>query len=127
MRPTLLILALISALTVFVSFAPGAMSWANTELQKRLLMAVHAAKAPVFLLQAENDYNLGPSEVLGPVIRAQGFRNRAKVYPAFGTTHQEGHAGFACWEEGIAIWGPDVLDFLAQAGVPAPTPTAAKR
>src|SRR5436305_7038425 len=110
--------------SAFVSFAPGAMSWANVELRNRLLTAVRAAKAPVFLIQAENDYNLGPSEVLGPVIRAQGFLNRAKVYPAFGTTHQEGHAGFACWEEGIAIWGPDVLDFLAQAGVPAPIPTA---
>ena len=76
--------------SVFVSFAPAAMSWANVELQKRLLTAVRAAKAPVFLLQAENDYNLGPSEVLGPVIRARSFLNRAKVYPAFGTTHQEG-------------------------------------
>lgn|SRR6185436_8477956 len=108
----------------FVSFAPAAMSWANVELQNRLLTAVRAAKAPVFLIQAQNDYNLGPSETLGPAIRAQSFLNRAKVYPAFGTTNPEGHFGFACWEEGIAIWGPDVLEFLAQAGAPPSAPAA---
>jgi carboxymethylenebutenolidase len=110
--------------SAFVSFAPAAMSWANVELQKRLLTAVRSAKAPVFLLQAQNDYDLGPSETLGPVIRAQGVLNRAKIYPAFGTTNPEGHFGFACWEEGIARWGPDVLEFLAQAGVTAPSPAA---
>lgn len=110
--------------SAFVSFAPAAMSWANAELQKRLLTAVHSAKAPVFLIQARNDYNLGPSEVLGPVIRAQGPLNRAKIYPAFGTTHPEGHFGFACWQKGIAIWGPEVLDFLAQAGVTSSPPPA---
>jgi dienelactone hydrolase len=104
--------------SAFIAFGPAAMSWGNAELRNRLLTAVRAAKAPVFLIQAENDYDLGPSEALGPVIRAKGFLNRAKVYPAFGTTHPEGHFGFACWEEGIAIWGPDVLQFLAQAGVP---------
>lgn len=110
----------------FVAFAPGAMSWANLELRQRLLTAVRAAKAPVFLLQAQNDYDLGPSETLGPVIRTQGLLNRAKVYPAFGTTNPEGHFGFACWEEGIARWGPEVLEFLAQAGA-APSPTPASR
>jgi hypothetical protein len=98
------------------------MSWANTELRNRLLMAVRSAKAPVFLIQAQNDYDTGPSEVLGPVLRAQSFLNRAKIYPAFGTTNPEGHFGFACWTEGIAIWGPEVLEFLAQAGVPPSSP-----
>lgn len=106
--------------SAFIAFAPAAMSWGNDELRNRLLTAVRAARAPVFLIQAENDYDLGPSQVLGPVIRAQGPLNRAKIYPAFGTTHPEGHFGFACWEEGIAIWGPDALEFLAQAGVPPP-------
>lgn len=104
----------------FVPFAPAAMSWANTALQKRLTETVDRARAPLFLLQAENDYGLGPSEALGPLIRARGGANRAKVYPAFGTTPQEGHGGFACWEEGIAVWGDDVLHFLAEAGVKAP-------
>jgi hypothetical protein len=72
----------------------------------------------LFLIQAKNDYSIGPSEVLGPIVKEKGGLNRAKLYPAFGTTPQEGHAGFACWEEGIAIWGADVLEFLRAAGMP---------
>ncbi len=104
----------------FISFAPGAMSWANPELRQREIKAVERARAPLFLLQAKNDYNIGPSEVLGPLIRDRGGINRAKLYPPFGTSHPEGHGGFACWEAGIAIWGPDVLDFLNTAGMSRP-------
>jgi carboxymethylenebutenolidase len=96
----------------FVPFAPAAMSWANTELRKRLLEAVLDAKAPLFLIQAQNDYNLGPSEVLGPMIKRKGVPNQARIYPPYGTTPQEGHGGFATKEGGIAIWGPDVLAFF---------------
>lgn len=101
----------------FMPFAPGAMSWANTKLQERELQAVRDAKAPLFLIQAKNDYSTGPSEVLGPAITAKGGISRAKLYPAFGTTPAEGHGGFACSEPGIAIWGPDVIDFLKAAGM----------
>jgi carboxymethylenebutenolidase len=96
----------------FVPFAPAAMSWANTELRKRLLKAVLDAKAPLFLIQAQNDYSLGPSEVLGPIIKRKGPPNQAKIYPPYGTTPQDGHAGFATKEGGIAIWGSDVLAFF---------------
>jgi dienelactone hydrolase len=106
----------------FVPFAPAAMSWANTELQKRMADCARNAKAPVFLIQAKNDYNIGPSEMLGPILGAKGGLNRSKVYPAFGATPQEGHGGFACWEEGIAIWGPDVLAFLKEAGTTSASP-----
>ncbi|HEV2667165.1 MAG TPA: prolyl oligopeptidase family serine peptidase [Blastocatellia bacterium] len=99
-------------LRAFVPFAPAAMSWANTELRKRLLEAVRGAKAPLFLIQARNDYGLGPSDVLGPVIKQKGPPNQAKIYPPYGTTPQEGHAAFATKEGGIAIWGSDVLDFF---------------
>jgi pimeloyl-ACP methyl ester carboxylesterase len=106
----------------FVSFAPGAMSWANTALQQREIEAVRNARAPLFLLQARNDYGIGPSEVLGPILTSKGGLNRAKLYPPYGTTPQEGHGGFACWEGGIAVWGQDVLDFLEAAGLGAATP-----
>jgi dienelactone hydrolase len=105
----------------FVPFAPAAMSWANPELRRRMIETVEHAKAPLFLLQAENDYGLGPSEVLGPLIRGKGGLNRAKVYPPFGTTPQEGHGGFACREGGIAVWGDDVLEFLNAVGLGKPT------
>ena len=48
-----------------VPFAPGAMSWEqNVPLQDLLVRAVDLARAPVFLIQAENDYSLAPSRVL---------------------------------------------------------------
>jgi dienelactone hydrolase len=104
----------------FVAFAPGAMSWANPALREREIQSVRQAKAPLVLLQAANDYGTGPSEVLGPLIQRKGGLNRARLYPAFGTTPREGHAGFACWESGIAVWGQDVLDFLEAAGLGKP-------
>jgi dienelactone hydrolase len=96
----------------FIPFAPAAMSWANLELRRRLLRSVQEAKGPLFLLQAENDYSTGPSEVLGAAIRQRGAPNQAKLYPAFGSTHQQGHAAFACWDLGTRIWGADVLAFI---------------
>jgi carboxymethylenebutenolidase len=99
-------------LRAFVSFAPAAKSWANTELRKRLLEAVQGVKAPLFLIQAQNDFGLGPSEVLGPVIKRKGAPNQAKIYAPYGATPQEGHYDFATKEGGIAIWGSDVLDFF---------------
>src|SRR5271165_2136164 len=48
-----------------VPFAPGAMSWEqNVPLQDRLIRAVDLARAPVFLIQAENDYSLAPTRAL---------------------------------------------------------------
>jgi len=53
-----------------VPFAPGAMSWdQNLPLRERLIRAVDLAKAPVFLIQAENDYSLAPSQVLSQEAR----------------------------------------------------------
>jgi len=102
-------------LRAFVAFAPGAMSWSNTALQQRLVRAVRNAKAPLFLAQAQNDFSLGPSEVLGPIVRAKGPPSDARVYPAFGTTPQDGHGAFAVRAAAIAIWGPDVFKFLDYA------------
>ena len=96
----------------FIAFAPGAMSWErNGELRTRLLEALRAAKAPVFLIQAENDYDLGPSEILGPKAARQ------KLYPSYGAGHDDGHYGFAT--KGEDVWGSDVLDFIDRALKPA--------
>lgn len=95
----------------FVPFAPAAQSW-NPILADRLKQAIRKARAPIFLIQAANDYSLQPSKVLGGEIEKKGRPNRAKVYPAFGTTAQQGHAAFATRAGGIAIWSPDVVEFL---------------
>ncbi len=101
-----------------IPFAPGAMSWANAVVRQRLERAARNAKAPLFLAQAQNDYSLGPSQLLGPLVRAKGPPNDAKVYPAFGGTPQEAHAAFAIRAGGIAVWSSDVFTFLDKAMEP---------
>jgi dienelactone hydrolase len=99
----------------FVAFAPGAMSWRwVTGLDHRLEQAVERARAPVLIVQAENDFDLAPSRTLGPILERAG-KGRAAVFPAFGNTAQEGHGAFARRPEGAAIWGPTVLDFFRRA------------
>jgi carboxymethylenebutenolidase len=104
----------ISGVRGFISFAPAAMSWKMTPLRERMLQAINHSKAPIFLLQAANDYNTGPVEVLGVAVRNKGPLYKAKLYPAFGgpDQHQKGHGAFATWNLGTEIWGPDVLSFI---------------
>jgi hypothetical protein len=91
------------------------MSWRwVTGLDARLEAAVQKAQAPVLIVQAENDYNLGPSHVLGPLLEKAG-KGRAVVFPAFGSTEQEGHGEFARRTEGTAVWGATVLEFFKGA------------
>ena len=97
----------------YIAFAPAAQSWGNGALDQALENAVKPAKAPVFILQAKNDYSTQPVEVLGKMAKAHG--GEAKLYPAFGRTPQEGHAAFATTEAGIAVWGSDVLQFIEAA------------
>jgi carboxymethylenebutenolidase len=99
----------------FAAFAPGAMSWRRvTGLDARLQQAVEHAQAPVLIIQAQNDYNLGPSRVLGPLLEKTG-KGRAVVFPPFGRSEQEGHGGFARRPEGVAVWGATVLAFFRGA------------
>jgi len=94
-----------------VPFAPGAMSWErNSLLQERLRRAVDNAQAPVFLIQAENDYSLEPSHVLSREAIKKHKDFQSKIYPALGSTHQDGHWKFC--SAATAVWGNDVLAFL---------------
>ncbi len=66
-----------------VPFAPGAMSWEqNVALQNRLMRAVDLAKAPVFLIQAANDYSLAPSRVLSEEAnkKKKDFQSRRRTF-----------------------------------------------
>ena len=94
-----------------VPFAPGAMSWEqNAPLQDLLIRAVALAKAPVFLIQAENDYSLAPIRILSKEAIKKKKDFRSKIYPAFGSTHQDGHWGFC--SSATDVWGNDVLAFI---------------
>jgi len=71
------------------------MAWdQNLPLRERLIRAVDLAKAPVFLIQAENDYSLAPSQVLSQEAKKRHKDFQSKIYAAFGSTHQGGHWGF---------------------------------
>ena len=94
-----------------VPFAPGAMSWERSPaVGERLVEAVAREKAPVFLLQAKNDYNLAPSHELSKAAQRAHKDFQNKIYPAFGQTAQAGHGGFC--SAGTDVWGGDVLAFL---------------
>jgi carboxymethylenebutenolidase len=99
----------------FVSFAPGAMSFANVALRERMQEAVKNCQTPMLLLQAKNDYSTGPSELLSPILKAKGAPSHSTIYPAFGNNNQHGHGAFACWSLGTEQWGAEVLAFLDAA------------
>jgi len=92
-------------------FAPGAMSWEHAPpLQDRLKRALNQANAPIFLLQAENDYSLAPSRELSKEAAKRHIDFQSKIYPPVGSTNQEGHWKFCT--AAADVWGKDVLAFL---------------
>lgn len=111
-----------------LNFAGAAQSWAgNPVLRERLVRAIEGITIPIFLLQAENDYDLQPSLTLAAELERQGKPHVLRIYPPFGSTRDEGHRGFC--EQGAGAWGTDVLEFLngGPARRPAPTATSAGR
>ena len=51
------------------------------------------ARAPVFFIQAENDYDLAPSRSLAKAIHDVGKNAEVKIHPKFGRSPAEGHGG----------------------------------
>jgi carboxymethylenebutenolidase len=95
-----------------VLFSPGTKKLKSSyEFQVRLKDGVQACAAPIFLIQPENDFNLLPKTILGPILTRKGNFNDVKVYPPFGDTTQEAHR-FAM--EGQVVWQRDVISFLRQ-------------
>lgn len=96
-----------------VAFTPASQAWAgNTDLQAAMTEAATGAEIPFLFIQAENDYSLVPTEALRDAIGEAGGVVTRSIYPAFGTTTQDGHE-FAV--RGSAIWGDEVFRFLAAA------------
>ena len=95
---------------VAVNCSGAAETWrGSSDLRSRLTEAANKATIPVFFLQAENDYDLTPNRVLSEEVRKSGKPVETKVYPAFGSSAQEGHSFCV---RGTDIWGPDVVKFL---------------
>jgi dipeptidyl aminopeptidase/acylaminoacyl peptidase len=101
-----------------VDFAGAAMTWStNTPLQERMKSAARNAKVPVFFVQAQNDYDTTPSLVLSALMKSAGKPVRVHVFPANGTTHEQGHA--FCHGGSDPVWGEEVLAFLRDAMTPS--------
>lgn len=93
-----------------IVFSPGAMVWqTNPALAEILQNATSTCRAPVFLIQVQNDSSIKPSEVLGNILARKGQPNRVKVYPAFGDKPTEA-INFCVNAPGA--WGNDALAFM---------------
>ena len=106
---------------IAVSFAGGAMNWLrNVPMRARLLQAARHAKVPVMFIQAENDFDLGPSRELFAEMTRMAKPTVIRIYPAQGRTVLEGHTFAARSPD---VWKNDVLSFLSAHMDLAPQPT----
>jgi dienelactone hydrolase len=93
-----------------IDAAGGAESWGEAPaLRKVMKTAVAHSYSPIFFFQAENDFDLSPSQELSEAMRAAEKGYEIKIYPAFGQSALDGHS-FAY--RGRAVWEADVFEFL---------------
>ncbi len=93
-----------------IEFAGAAMNWdRNPTMAAYMVEQARRVTMPIFLAQAGNDFSVRPTQEIAAALAGSTVRFEAKVYPAFGYTHHEGHflAG-----RGSQVWGPDVRRFL---------------
>ena len=93
-----------------IDFAGGAMSWRSLSLRDRMVRAIRKATVPVLFIQAENDYDLGPSQTLARELEQLGKPHKLLIFPPYGNTHAEGHGMFC--SQATNVWGPAVTSFL---------------
>ena len=93
-----------------VLFSGSASSWEfSPKLRARLLAAIGRMTAPVFYIQAANDYSVAPAKELSAEMARLGKPYRVRVYPPVGETAEEGHEFLY---RGVELWEEDVFDFL---------------
>jgi carboxymethylenebutenolidase len=96
-----------------VNCAGGALSWMQSpDLRERMLRSVRAARVPIYLIQAENDYDLNPSRALAQEMEQAKKPHQLKIFPAHGSSAREGH-DFCV--SGGKVWESEVFSFLEQA------------
>jgi hypothetical protein len=77
--------------------------------------AVRGAQAPLFFVQAENDFDTTPSLALSAEMESARKPHAVKIFPPHGTTHMAGHAHFC--NHGMSEWG-DVHELIGTARRP---------
>jgi dienelactone hydrolase len=96
-----------------VTFAAAAGSWPRSEELRRVLReAVERTRCPILLVQWENDFGTEVSTALGAVRTRSGPPPVVALYPAVGSTPEDGHSGLYL---AVAQWEPDVFRFLDQS------------
>ena len=86
------------------------MSWKEApKLHDLLKHSARNSKSPIFFFQAENDFDLGPSNELYKEVLGVHKTAQMKIYPPFGKTHFDGHS--FTWL-GSSVWFEDVFGFI---------------
>jgi carboxymethylenebutenolidase len=99
-----------SSVRAVIDFAGAAFSWSRSpELRGRLLAAANRTTVPTFFIHAANDFSTTPGTVMDSVLAARGVAHRLRIYPAVGSSPDEGHAFVYL---AIRSWEPDVFEFL---------------
>jgi carboxymethylenebutenolidase len=110
---TLLAAARDDTVRAAVAFAAAAGSWPRSEEVRRVLReAVGRARCPIMLVQWANDFSTEASTALGAVHERPGPPPVVALYPAIGSTPEDGHSGLYL---AVPQWEPDVFHFLDQA------------
>lgn len=100
------------AFTCAVDFAGAAINWDHApRLRTAMIEATRKIRCPIYFLQAENDYSVEPTRVLGAMSAEAKQPIQARIFPAHGLSNDEGHL-FA--KSGSLIWGPEVRKFFAR-------------
>ena len=109
---TLLIAERDSALRAAIAFSGSTASWDHSpQLRARLIEAVGRTTAPIFFIEAQNDYSIAPAKTLSAEMERLGKPYRIKIYPPVGQTAEDGH-GFIFLR--VGAWEHDVFDFLQE-------------
>ncbi|MGI9388251.1 MAG: alpha/beta hydrolase family protein, partial [Methyloligellaceae bacterium] len=95
-----------------INFCGGARQWAEHPMLRRtMLNAASKLTQPIFLAQAENDFNKAATEDLADELKRLGKPYECHIYPPWGFTQTEGHLFEV---HGSLVWGGHVRDFLSQ-------------
>ncbi|MDB6026587.1 MAG: dienelactone hydrolase [Verrucomicrobiales bacterium] len=107
---TLLLATKDSGVRGYVLFSPGAKIWNdNAVISKLLRKALKKVDKPILLIQAQNDFTLGPSQDLGSELKDRPAPNAVRVYPPFGANPTQ---AVMFGVHGSSVWGDDVMKFL---------------
>jgi pimeloyl-ACP methyl ester carboxylesterase len=103
---TLLAAARDDTVRAAVTFASAAGSWSRSERVRRDLRGpVERARCPIMLVQWANDFSTEASTDVGAVRERSGPPPVVVLYPAVGSTPQDGHSGLYL---AVSQWEPDV-------------------